>query len=89
MYTASFPLANTLEALRSGELELSAYINEVCVRIEAAEPHIEALLPEANRHARLLKDAEDLRIRFPDPATRPVLYGVLLGVKDIFSVDGF
>lgn len=88
MYTASFPLASTLKALRGGQLELPTYIDEVCSRIEAAEPQIEALLPETQRRARLLKDAENLRTRFPDPAKRPALYGVLLGVKDLFAVDG-
>jgi Asp-tRNA(Asn)/Glu-tRNA(Gln) amidotransferase A subunit family amidase len=37
----------------------------------------------------LLKEAEELQRRFPEPAQRPVLYGALLGVKDLFAVDGF
>ncbi len=89
MYTALFPLAPTLAALRTERLALPAYINDICDRVEAGEPHIEALLPEADRRGRLLKEAESLRMRFPDPTKRPALYGVLLGVKDLFSVAGF
>lgn len=89
MYTAPFPLAATVEELRSGQVDLPAYINDVCDRIEVTEPHIEALLAEPDRRGRLLREAEDLRARFPDSAHRPPLYGVLLGVKDLFFVDGF
>jgi Asp-tRNA(Asn)/Glu-tRNA(Gln) amidotransferase A subunit family amidase len=89
MYTTTFPLAATVAGLRAGSIDLVAYIEEVCTRIEAVEPEIEALLPEVERRSRLLREAEALQRRFPDPATRPPLYGVLLGVKDIFAVDGF
>ncbi|HEX7735838.1 MAG TPA: amidase [Ktedonobacteraceae bacterium] len=88
-YPAPFPLAGTRDALRAGQLKLPAYIQAVCDRIEAAEPELEALLPEQDRRGRLLREAELLRERFPDPARRPPLYGVLFGVKDLFAVDGF
>jgi Asp-tRNA(Asn)/Glu-tRNA(Gln) amidotransferase A subunit family amidase len=88
MYSTAFPLAATLAALRAGQVALRAYIEQVCVRIVATEPKIEALLPEVDRRGRLLREAEALQRRFPDPATRPPLYGVLLGVKDLFSVAG-
>lgn len=89
MYTASFPLASTVQALRNGQIELQTYIHEVCERIDAAEPQIEALLPEPGRRERLLREAQALQERFPKPAQRPVLYGALLGVKDLFAVTGF
>ncbi len=89
MYTTTFPLAATVAGLRAGQVDLLAYIDEVCGRIEAVEPEIEALLPEVDRRGRLLREAEALQRRFPDPATRPALYGALLGVKDMFPVDGF
>ena len=88
-YLASFPLAATAEALRAGRVDLPTYINTVCDRIESVEPQIAALLPEPDRRGRLLRDAEQLQARFPDPVRRPALYGVLLGIKDLFAVDGF
>ena len=89
MLTAPAPLAKTASALRNGQLDLLHYINETCDRIEAIEPTIQAFLPEPHRRARLLAEAEVLQSRFPDPGDRPPLYGVLVGVKDVFVVDGF
>ncbi len=89
MYTAPLPLATAIETLRTGQVELPAYINAICDRVEAVEPHIEALMPETDRRGRLLREAEALQERFPDPGKRPALYGALLGVKDLFYVDGF
>jgi Asp-tRNA(Asn)/Glu-tRNA(Gln) amidotransferase A subunit family amidase len=86
---APLPLAGTVAALRSGQRDLLTYIGEICDRIDALEPRIQALLPEPGRRERLLAQAAGLQQRFPDPAQRPPLYGALLGVKDIFRVDGF
>ena len=89
MLTAHAPLVETANALRSNRLDLLAYINEACDCIEAVEPHIHALLSEPDRRARLLAEAIALQMRFPRPIDRPPLYGILLGVKDLFAVDGF
>src|SRR6266702_3578249 len=89
MLISPAPLAPTVATLRSGQLDLLTYIDEVCNRIDAAEPLIHALLPEQDRRQRLLTEAGALQKRFPEPASRPPLYGVLLGVKDIFRVAGF
>src|SRR5690606_35726829 len=58
-------------------------------RITRHEPGVLALLPEDGRFARLRREAAELLDRFPDPAARPPLFGALVGVKDIFNVDGF
>jgi len=89
MYTRPFPLAATVEALRAGQVDLLAYIDDVCKYLEATEPQIEALVHETNRRGRLLKEAEALRERFPNSETRPPLYGALLGVKDVLRAEGF
>src|SRR6266704_2070958 len=83
------PLASTAKALRNNELDLLTYINSLCDRIDKAEPQIQTLLPEPQRRARLLAQAAELQARFPDPTRRPPLYGIPVGVKDIFNVDGF
>ncbi|HEX9135013.1 MAG TPA: amidase [Ktedonobacteraceae bacterium] len=82
-------LLGTAAALRTGQLELLAYIHELCDRIDAAESRIQALVPETDRRARLLAEAQALQERFPDPANRPPLFGIPVGIKDIFYVDGF
>ncbi len=81
-----FPSA---ESLRSGRTDLLAHIDTVCDRIDAEEPLIRAFLPEPGRRQRLTDVANELLTRFPDPQVRPPLFGQLVGVKDIFRVDGF
>lgn len=89
MLTQSAPLAKTAAALQSGELNLKTYLNQVLERLETVDAQVQALLPEENRRERLLKEAEALEARYPNPAERPPLYGVPVGVKDIYRVDGF
>ena len=88
-YISALPLATTANALRSTELPLDQYINEQCAWLESGDAEVHALLPEPNRRRRLLQDAEELERRYPDPAQRPPLYGILVGVKDIIHVDGY
>jgi Asp-tRNA(Asn)/Glu-tRNA(Gln) amidotransferase A subunit family amidase len=53
------------------------------------EPEVRAFLPEERRFERLRREAAALAERWPDAAARPLLFGVPVGVKDIFHVDGF
>lgn len=87
MFFAS--LVETAAALHTGELDLLGYINQLCDLIDACEPQIQALVPETGRRARLLHEAQELQMRFPDPANRPPLFGIPVGIKDIFRVSGF
>lgn len=58
-------------------------------RFAEREPAVRAFLPEEARFDRLRRDLDRIRERWPDPARRPPLFGVLVGAKDIFRVDGF
>src|SRR3970040_1373414 len=58
-------------------------------RFDQFETAVQAFLPEPGRFDRLRREAAQLLARFPEPAARPVLFGRLAGVKDIFRVDGF
>jgi Asp-tRNA(Asn)/Glu-tRNA(Gln) amidotransferase A subunit family amidase len=89
MFITPALLVEIADALRNNTIDLVAYLNQLCDRIDTIEPHIEALLPEENRRQRLIREARDLQRRFPNPENRPPLYGVPVGVKDIFRVDGF
>ncbi len=89
MFLRSAPLAATANALRTGQLDLLDYIEETCQRVEVLDGQLRALLPEPDRRTRLQREALALQARFPDPASRPPLYGVLIGVKDIYNVNGF
>jgi Asp-tRNA(Asn)/Glu-tRNA(Gln) amidotransferase A subunit family amidase len=84
-----FDLEGAAQALREGRLEPVALVEAVCAQVDEAEPELQALLPEPGRRERLLREAAELAARFPDPAGRPPLYGIPLGVKDIIRVEGF
>jgi Asp-tRNA(Asn)/Glu-tRNA(Gln) amidotransferase A subunit family amidase len=53
------------------------------------EPVVHAFMPEPGHFERLRRDLAHIEARWPDPAYRPSLFGVLTGFKDIFRVDGF
>lgn len=89
MTTSPALLTEIALSLRSGRLDLRAYLEEIWNRIDRLDGGIQSLLPEPDRRGRLLGEAAQLDARYSDPKSRPALYGVLVGVKDIFSVDGF
>jgi len=70
-------------------VDLLARIDELEERFNAREPVVRAFVPEEGRFARLRREAGALLERYSEPGTRPPLFGVLVGVKDIFRVDGF
>ncbi len=88
MYYQPASLNRISVLLRNDALDLQEYINAVCDRIGEADKVVRSLLPEKNRRARLLKEAQILLKKFPAPASRPPLFGVLVGIKDLFNVDG-
>ncbi len=88
MYLHSACLARQAGDLRSGTLDLQMHINTACDRLEAVDREIEAFLPEPGRRERLLAEADKLLKAYPDSSRRPLLFGILIGVKDIFQVEG-
>ncbi|MBZ0305584.1 MAG: amidase, partial [Anaerolineae bacterium] len=88
MLIESAPLKPIAEALRNGDKDLSAYIDRVCDRLEEVDSQIEAFLPEPGRRERLQHEVVILENRYPDPITRPPLFGIPIGVKDIFDAEG-
>ena len=83
------PLAAALDALQVGQHSLSIYLEQMTGRIDEIDPKVHAFLAEPGRLARLRAEAGVLRERFPARADYPRLFGALVGVKDIFHVDGF
>ncbi len=57
-------------------------------QFEEMNEQIQAFLPEEGRFERLRREIAALESQYPAPASRPPLYGVPLGVKDIFHVAG-
>ncbi|MCA9899597.1 MAG: amidase [Anaerolineales bacterium] len=75
--------------LRSGGWPLLDYLAKLEQRFNEREPDVLAFVPEDGRFPRLQQQAQDLLAKYPNPADRPSLFGVPLGVKDIFQVEGF
>lgn len=65
------------------------YLAELARYFLECEPRVLAFLPEQDRFERLHREAEILLEKYPDPSLRPPLFGVPVGIKDIFQVDGF
>ncbi|NJN43856.1 MAG: amidase [Anaerolineae bacterium] len=70
-------------------MDLSHRIDALEKLFTAREPEVLAFVPEEGRFDRLRQDAEALENKFPNRDQRPAIYGTLIGVKDIFHVDGF
>jgi Asp-tRNA(Asn)/Glu-tRNA(Gln) amidotransferase A subunit family amidase len=81
-------LTRDIAALRTGERDVSAEVARTCGCIDEMDATILAFVPEPGRRARLDAEARAVTERWPDPASRPALYGVPVGVKDIIRVDG-
>ncbi|MBI3241153.1 MAG: amidase [Chloroflexi bacterium] len=76
-------------ALRSGELPIAEYLSLLEAQFLAREPSVSAFVAEEGRFERLRGEAETLLAQYPDPEVRPPLFGIPIGVKDIFHVAGF
>ncbi|MBL8045878.1 MAG: amidase [Anaerolineales bacterium] len=82
-------LPELIASLRSGQLLLSDYLAQLEAQFAEREPDVQAFMPEAGRWDRLNYEAQLLLEQYPAPEQRPALFGVPVGVKDIFRVDGF
>ncbi len=88
MSATTVHLEPTVARLRSGDHPPMVYIDEVRSRIETVEGQIHALTEEADRWERVDGAMESLANRYPTTWTRPSLFGVPVGIKDVFHVDG-
>lgn len=81
------PLAETVRALRSGTRDPREYLETLADRMDTVESEIEALVT-APQWDDLEATVTGLEDAYPDPPARPPLFGIPIGVKDIFNVDG-
>jgi len=81
--------SDNLNAMRNNEIDLIEYINKLEKSFHKIEDLVLAFVPEEGRFVRLRREARELVEKYPHPEDRPDLFGLLVGVKDIFHVDGF
>jgi Asp-tRNA(Asn)/Glu-tRNA(Gln) amidotransferase A subunit family amidase len=85
----SSSLPSTAQELISGAVDLLDYVRQTIDLVDESDVLVRAIIPEPARRRRLEAEAEALRDRYPQPSNRPSLFGVPVGVKDLFRVDGF
>jgi Asp-tRNA(Asn)/Glu-tRNA(Gln) amidotransferase A subunit family amidase len=64
-------------------------LTQVEAQFNEREASILAFIPEQDRFARLRQEVDELNSNYPNNISRPPLFGMLIGVKDIFHVEGF
>ena len=80
-------LAQTLQ--QCTEITLERYIDQLEEYYYQHEPEVLAFVSQENRFQRLLIEGRALIAQYPNPDTRPPLFCVPVGIKDIFHVQGF
>ena len=81
------PLAETAGTLREGERAATDHVEVTLERVTEIDPDLRSLVAEPHREDRLRAAAAGLEARHPDLESRPPLYGVPVGVKDIFHIS--
>lgn len=89
MYISEMPLSQTIKQINDGNLDPEDLVNQICDRIDAFDRIIQSFLPEPGRRQRMLHDAALLKLKYKGKTKKPALYGIPIGVKDLFNVDGF
>ncbi|MDZ4121213.1 MAG: amidase [Candidatus Cloacimonadaceae bacterium] len=84
----SLSITDLVQNLRANPENIQDYITEVLQLMTDRDDKIKAFLPEAGREDRLRREARELARHFDKPDQCPPLFGVLVGVKDLFNVDG-
>lgn len=88
MISHSFIYRPLITQLRSGMLKYPEFLARVEARVALHEASVRALLPEEERFTRLFDEGEALVLSY-DLNKVPPLFGALVGVKDIFHVEGY
>jgi Asp-tRNAAsn/Glu-tRNAGln amidotransferase A subunit and related amidases len=82
----SWKLSENLEQQNANSF-LEAALNRYSERYRLVEPSVLAFVDEERRAERIRLESEALRNRFAGKA-KPALYGIPIGIKDLFHIDG-
>lgn len=85
---ATESLESLIAGFASGERTPSDYIETLQDRHSTIEPQVQAWMREDARFDRARAEVQNLAERFPADGDRPPLFGLPVGVKDIFKVSG-
>ncbi|QLG29218.1 amidase [Halorarum halophilum] len=88
MYVDEAELADVVASFRTGRSTPASYLDRCRDRVERVDATVRAFLREDDRWTRVTDRLDALDGSGESLAERPPLYGVPVGVKDIFNVDG-
>ena len=88
MSILTYPLTKLVGLLCNDKIDLLDYIDALHDHFADREPEVLAFVDEPGRWTRVRAEAAALKEKYPEPGYRPVLYGLPIGVKDIFHADG-
>ena len=69
--------------------ELRESFIKLCGWIAEADEHLKVFVPGTHNQNQVLEQVDQLLALFPDATLRPPMFGVPVGIKDIFHCDGF
>ncbi|MFH2003132.1 MAG: amidase family protein, partial [Bacteroidota bacterium] len=85
----TYSLKRLVEDFSSGSVTAEDYFKQIEERFNRLEPQIQAFLPEPERFQRLHRELAELIKKYPDPQSRPSLFGIPVAIKDLYHVSGF
>ena len=88
MQFPSDSLTTLSSALRAGDLSLDRLLDDLEERFQRREEEVQAFVPEPGRFDRLRQDSAQLTSKYAADS-RPILFGVPVGFKDIIHLEGF
>ncbi len=88
-YSSTLNLQQLISSIHNGSVDIEELISYICNRIDTVEPQLHTLIDEPNRRERLLNEARELKKKYPNSSLFPPLFGIPIGVKDIFHAEGF
>lgn len=89
MQTYECRLVRIVPKLRYGETALDSYYGTVFDRLDAVENEIHAFVEGSVGREQAARQRTHLESRWTNEQFRPPLYGVPIGIKDVFRVDGY
>jgi Asp-tRNA(Asn)/Glu-tRNA(Gln) amidotransferase A subunit family amidase len=88
MIVQQTPLGEGIAVLRGGECAVTDYVAALYECIDSLESDVRAWVGGPKRREWVTAEVAAIAERYPEPTNRPPLYGVPIGVKDIFHVEG-
>ncbi|PCI30007.1 MAG: hypothetical protein COB67_02740 [SAR324 cluster bacterium] len=79
----------TSQQLTNQNYDLLSSIRQYCDQIELKDKDYHVFVEGSYSRDSVMEQAKDLLKQYPDPSSRPALFGIPIGIKDIIHATGF